>query len=78
MSDTLRQGARVLLRHPREEDEEEFIALARSSRRFHAGWVAPPFSPSSSRPICGAAARIISNRCSSRGAMTTLSSARST
>ena len=45
MSDTLRQGARVLLRHPREEDEEEFIALARSSRRFHAGWVAPPFSP---------------------------------
>jgi ribosomal-protein-alanine N-acetyltransferase len=44
MSDTLRQGARVLLRHPREEDEEEFIALARSSRRFHAGWVAPPFS----------------------------------
>ena len=45
MSDTLRHGARVLLRHPREEDEEELIALARSSRRFHAGWVAPPFSP---------------------------------
>ena len=22
-----------------------FIALTRSSRRFHAGWVAPPFSP---------------------------------
>jgi ribosomal-protein-alanine N-acetyltransferase len=45
MFDTLRQGARVLLRHPREEDEEAFIALTRSSRRFHAGWVAPPFSP---------------------------------
>jgi ribosomal-protein-alanine N-acetyltransferase len=44
MSDTLRQGARVLLRHPREVDAEEFIALALSSRRFHAGWVTPPFS----------------------------------
>jgi ribosomal-protein-alanine N-acetyltransferase len=45
MSGTLRQGARVLIRHPREEDAEEFIALARSSRRFHAGWIAPAFSP---------------------------------
>jgi hypothetical protein len=41
---TLRQGARVLLRHPCEEDEQEFIALSLSSRRFHAGWVAPAFS----------------------------------
>jgi ribosomal-protein-alanine N-acetyltransferase len=44
MSDTLRQGVRVLLRYPREEDAEELIALTLSSRRFHAGWVAPPFS----------------------------------
>jgi ribosomal-protein-alanine N-acetyltransferase len=44
ISDTLRQGARVLLRHPREEDAREFIDLARSSRRFHAGWMAPASS----------------------------------
>jgi ribosomal-protein-alanine N-acetyltransferase len=32
----------VLLRSPRKEDEREFTALARSSRRFLTGWVAPP------------------------------------
>jgi ribosomal-protein-alanine N-acetyltransferase len=44
MSDTLRQGPRVLLRSPREEDASELTALARSSRRFHAGWVSPASS----------------------------------
>ncbi len=34
--------SRVLLRSPREDDEQEFTALVQNSRRFFAGWVAPP------------------------------------
>ena len=34
--------SRVTLRPPTVADEEEFTTLARRSRRFHAGWVAPP------------------------------------
>jgi ribosomal-protein-alanine N-acetyltransferase len=33
---------RVQLRSPQAGDEREFTALAQSSRRFLAGWVAPP------------------------------------
>jgi [ribosomal protein S5]-alanine N-acetyltransferase len=33
---------RLLIRAPRAEDEQEFIALAAASRRLHAGWVSPP------------------------------------
>ena len=36
---------RVLLRAPRAGDEAEFLALARASRRLHAGWVRPPRTP---------------------------------
>jgi [ribosomal protein S5]-alanine N-acetyltransferase len=36
------KSTRVQLRPPREDDEREFTALAQSSRRFIAGWVAPP------------------------------------
>jgi ribosomal-protein-alanine N-acetyltransferase len=42
MPDILRQGSRLRLRSPRAEDEPEFIALARGSRQFHGGWIAPP------------------------------------
>lgn len=41
MSVTTRGGSRVALRPPTAADEAEFTALARRSRRFHAGWVAP-------------------------------------
>ena len=38
----LEAGARVLLRHPRPRDREEFLALTRASARLHRGLVAPP------------------------------------
>jgi len=34
--------SRILLRSPQADDERDFTALAQSSRRFFAGWVAPP------------------------------------
>jgi ribosomal-protein-alanine N-acetyltransferase len=36
-----RQGPRLSLRSPQADDEQEFVALAASSRRFHRGWVSP-------------------------------------
>lgn len=42
MENALRQSPRVLLRSPQADDESEFTALARSSRRFFAGLIAPP------------------------------------
>lgn len=42
MAEILRRGSRVLLRSPREEDERDFTAVVRSSRRFLGGWVSPP------------------------------------
>jgi [ribosomal protein S5]-alanine N-acetyltransferase len=42
MQKTLHQASRVLPRAPQETDEREFTALARSSRRFLGGWMAPP------------------------------------
>jgi len=42
MANTLQKSSRVLLRSPQMEDERELTALVRSSRRFFAGWIAPP------------------------------------
>ena len=39
--------AGVLLRAPRAEDQEEFLAATRASRAFHRPWVSPPLTPSS-------------------------------
>ncbi len=36
-----RRGSRVLIRAVESADEPAFTALARESRRFHAGWVRP-------------------------------------
>jgi len=33
---------RTFIRHPSQEDEEEFIALATQSASFHRPWMAPP------------------------------------
>lgn len=42
MPTTFGRYRRVSLRPPTAADLDEFIALTRRSRRFHAGWVAPP------------------------------------
>jgi [ribosomal protein S5]-alanine N-acetyltransferase len=36
------RGSRLLLRSPRAEDEQEFVALVASSRRLLGRWVSPP------------------------------------
>lgn len=36
------RGARVLLRYPRIEDADAFLARVKASRRLHKGWVQPP------------------------------------
>ena len=41
----LLRGARVFLRHPSREDEEEFLEKTLSSRRFHCPWVTPATTP---------------------------------
>lgn len=41
----LQTGSRVLIRSPRADDEDEFIALVRASRRLHAGWISPASTP---------------------------------
>lgn len=41
----LLRGARVFLRHPTREDEEEFLEKTLSSRRFHYPWVTPATTP---------------------------------
>lgn len=38
-------GPRALLRHPRADDQAEFLALVRASRALHKGWVSPPATP---------------------------------
>jgi len=41
----LQTGARVLVRAPRPDDAEEFLALNQASARHYAGWVSPPVTP---------------------------------
>ena len=45
MTLALQTGRRVLVRSPQPEDEAEFTALVRASRRFHAGWISAPATP---------------------------------
>jgi ribosomal-protein-alanine N-acetyltransferase len=42
MLPTLQAGPRLLLRYPAPHDAEALTALARASRRFHAGLASPP------------------------------------
>jgi [ribosomal protein S5]-alanine N-acetyltransferase len=44
-SSAVEVGDRVFLRAPTARDGEELIKLARTSRRLHRPWVAPPDSP---------------------------------
>ena len=41
----LQVGRTTLLRHPRAEDEAEFLALVRASRALHRGRAQPPATP---------------------------------
>ncbi|MCP3138282.1 GNAT family N-acetyltransferase [Pyxidicoccus xibeiensis] len=45
----LARGPRVVLRAPRAEDQEAFLAATRASRRFHRPWVAPATTPEAFR-----------------------------
>lgn len=36
----------MVLRHPRPDDGERFLELARASRSLHASWIRPPSDPS--------------------------------
>lgn len=45
MPTPLQTGRRVLVRAPVPEDEAEFTALVRASRRFHAGWISAADTP---------------------------------
>ena len=40
---------KIELRTPRADDESTFLALVRSSRSLHAGWVSPPSTPTQFR-----------------------------
>lgn len=35
-------GRRVLVRRPGQRDEDEFLAMVRTSRRLHRPWISPP------------------------------------
>ena len=41
--------SRVLLSHPTEADEEEFLARMRASRELHRHWLYPPLTPADYR-----------------------------
>jgi ribosomal-protein-alanine N-acetyltransferase len=41
-TEALLEGGRVYIRHPREEDRREVLALTRASTRLHRGLVSPP------------------------------------
>src|SRR5919112_4985893 len=41
--------SRVLLSHPTEADEEEFLARMRASRELHRPWLYPPLTPADYR-----------------------------
>jgi ribosomal-protein-alanine N-acetyltransferase len=45
MRDLYIEGKKIFLRSPTSKDQAEFIALNRSSKRFHSGLVSPPTTP---------------------------------
>ncbi len=45
----LESGPRTFLRRPRPDDEQEFIQLARKSRRLHRSFARPPDTPAAFR-----------------------------
>ena len=62
MRGAIEKGNRVYLREPRESDRDEFVRLARASRKLHRPWV---YAPETGRQFDGylIRARAASERC---------------
>ena len=62
MRGAIEKGRRVYLRAPRESDRDEFVRLARASRRLHRPWV---YAPETARQYDAylVRARVASERC---------------